>query len=332
MFPWALQLPAVMREGLVGFRHAVRVLSFLDGAATQVRRVHELVGELLGHGLAVAALARVADQPADAERQAPVRIHFHGHLIVRAADAPRLHFERGLDVLDRLLEHLQRVVARLLLDRGERTVHDALGGAALAVAHQRADEFRHQRAAVQRIERNFTLRNFSTSWHCDLSEGRPEGLRYQKAGLRPALRFRPLGAVLRAPLLPALHAHRVERAAHDVVADAREVLHAAAANEHERVLLQVVADAGDVGGDLDPVGQADAGDLAKRRVRLLRRLREDADTDAALLRTVLQCRALGLPRDLFAPLAHELADRRHNRSRQITDTANAQRAPVGDRP
>ncbi len=117
------------------------------------------------HRLAVAALARVADEPADAERQAAVGVHFDRHLVVRAADAPRLHLERGLHVLDRLLEHLQRIVAGLLLDGREAAVHDLLGRAALAVAHQRADELRHQRAAVERVEGNFTLRDFSTSWH-----------------------------------------------------------------------------------------------------------------------------------------------------------------------
>ena len=41
---------------------------------------------------------------------------------------------------------------------------------------------------------------------------------------------------------------------------------------------------GDVGGDLDAVGQPHTGDLAQRRVRLLRRRGVDADTDAAPLR------------------------------------------------
>ena len=41
-------------------------------------------------------------------------------------------------------------------------------------------------------------------------------------------------------------ARGVERAADDVVANAREVLHAAAADEHDRVLLEVVALARDV--------------------------------------------------------------------------------------
>src|SRR5258705_9030724 len=73
---------------------------------------------------------------------------------------------------------------------------------------------------------------------------------------------RALGAVLAAALLAAGDADGVERAADDVVADARQVLHAAAADHHHGVLLEVVAHARDVAGDLHPVGQAHAGDLA----------------------------------------------------------------------
>src|SRR5688572_14116775 len=180
----ATGLPAIVRERLVRFRHAMRVLALFHGSASQVGRVEQLVGELLLHGLAVAARAGEPDQPADAERQASVRIHFDRYLIVRAADAPRLHFERRLDVLDRLFEHLQRIVAGLFLNRGQAAVHDSLRGAALAAAHQGADELRHQRAAVQRVEGNFTLWYFSTSRH-----------------LRISLRLRPFSAVLRTTLL-----------------------------------------------------------------------------------------------------------------------------------
>src|SRR5207244_720192 len=62
-----------------------------------------------------------------------------------------------------------RIVAGLLLNRGERGVHDLLGGAALAVAHQRADELRHERAAVERIERHFAFGDLSSSWHMSAS-------------------------------------------------------------------------------------------------------------------------------------------------------------------
>src|SRR5947207_11991078 len=88
-----------------------------------------------------------------------------------------------------------------------------------------------------------------------------------------------LHAVLRAGLLAVGDAGGVERAAHDLVADARQVLHATTPHEHNRVLLEVVALAGDVGGDLHPVGEPNARDLAKRRVRLLRGGRIDARAD-----------------------------------------------------
>ena len=39
-------LPAVVRERLVGFRHAVDVFALLHGAAAQVGRVHQFVREL----------------------------------------------------------------------------------------------------------------------------------------------------------------------------------------------------------------------------------------------------------------------------------------------
>src|SRR5207302_10252212 len=93
-----------------------------------------------------------------------------------------------------------------------------------------------------------------------------------------------LAAVLGGALLAARDADRVERAANDVVADARQVLHAAAADHDDGVLLQVVPDSGDVAGDLHPVGEPHARHLAQRRVRLLRSGGVDAGADRALLR------------------------------------------------
>src|SRR5213076_1579456 len=102
-------------------------------------------------------------------------------------------------------------------------------------------------------------------------------------GARRGILLPGLDAVLRAGLLAVGDAGGVERAANDLVADARQVLHAATAHQHDRVLLEVVSLAGDVGGDLHPVGQADAGDLPERRVRLLRGCRIHARADPAAL-------------------------------------------------
>src|SRR6266446_2163604 len=88
-----------------------------------------------------------------------------------------------------------------------------------------------------------------------------------------------LGAVLGAGLLAVGDAGGVERGPDHLVAVTRQVLDAAAADEDDRVLLQVVPLAGDVGADLDPVRQPHARDLAQRRVRLLGRHRRDARAD-----------------------------------------------------
>ena len=73
-------------------------------------------------------------------------------------------------------------------------------------------------------------------------------------------------------------------AAEDVVADARKVLHPAAADQHHRVLLQIVAFARDVAHRLDLRGQAHLGDLTQGRVRLLGGHGIDAGADAPALR------------------------------------------------
>src|SRR5574340_182891 len=159
------------------------------------------------------------------------------------------------------------------------------------------------------------LTNFATIRSWNLGSGRI--LRFsttRRRGIEPFLPVwlaRALRAVLGAALLAALRADGVEGPADDVVADAREVLHAAPADEHHRVLLEVVAHAGDVARHLEAVGEAHAGDLAEGRVRLLGRRRVDARADAALLRRLLESRGLLLHLEPLAAPAHQLADRRH---------------------
>src|SRR5450759_183345 len=123
-----------------------------------------------------------------------------------------------------------------------------------------------------------------------------------------------LRAVTAAGLLAVAHRCAVESRTDDLVADTREVLHAAAANEHDRMLLQVVADARDVGSDLHLIGQTDASNLAKGRVRLLRGGRVHARAHAALLRVAFQRRRLALARRLLAALADQLVNRRQSTS------------------
>src|SRR5215468_8165353 len=78
-----------------------------------------------------------------------------------------------------------------------------------------------------------------------------------------------LRAVATACLLAVADTLGVQRPADDLVAHAGQVTDATAADQHDGVLLQVVPDARDVGGDLDLAGEPDSGHLAQRRVRLL---------------------------------------------------------------
>src|SRR5690606_20387899 len=120
-----------------------------------------------------------------------------------------------------------------------------------------------------------------------------------------------LRAVTTAGLLAAAHALGVQRAANDLVTDAGEVLHPATAHQHHRVLLQVVADARDVGGHLDVAAELDPGHLTQSRVRLLGRGGVDARAHAPPLRASLQRWRLYLARFRLAALADQLLDRGH---------------------
>src|SRR5215204_788033 len=119
-------LPAIVREGLVGLRHPVDVVLLLECAALLVDRVEDLADELGLHPL-LAAVARVLDEPADGERPRAALRHLDGHLVVRSADAAGAHLQHGRDGLDGLLERLDRRLAGLLADLGQRAVDDLLG-------------------------------------------------------------------------------------------------------------------------------------------------------------------------------------------------------------
>src|SRR5688572_6044437 len=103
----------------------------------------------------------------------------------------------------------------------------------------------------------------------------------------------------------------VERAAHHVVTNTRQVLHAAAADQDDAVLLQVVSLTRDVADHFHAVGEAHAAHLAKRRVRLLRRHGVHAPAHAALLRTRTKRGRRGARDERFASLSNELLNRRH---------------------
>src|SRR4051794_35361919 len=159
-----------------------------------------------------------------------------------------------------------------------------------------------------------SLSTLETSWvtSCDPYTGSTSSGRLGAGPLRGISALLLLGAVAAAGLLTVLHALGVERAADDLVADTGEILHPAAADEHDGVLLEVVTDTRDVGRDLDAARQPHAGDLAEGGVRLLRGGRVDAGADAAALRTALEGGRLGLRRLVAPAVADQLLNGGHS--------------------
>ena len=103
--------------------------------------------------------------------------------------------------------------------------------------------------------------------------------------------FGRLAPYLERPLAAFVDAEAVEGATDDVVTDTRQILHTAAADEDDGVLLKVVAFTADVGDDFEAVGEADLGDLTKRGVRLLGRAGHHLQADPTALRAIGQSAA-----------------------------------------
>jgi len=124
------------------------------------------------------------------------------------------------------------------------------------------------------------------------------------AGCQRRLALRPFGTVFGAGVLPILDSHGIQRSTHHMVPDAREILDAATANQDDGMFLQVVPDARDVGGHLDPVGEAHARHLAQRGIGLFRGRRVHPRAYAAPLGAPLQSRTLRLIANLRATGSH----------------------------
>src|SRR5438034_1972750 len=158
-------LEAEVAERLVGFCHAVNFVTLFHGAATAFGGFHQLIGQTQGHGL-LAALFGGFFQPAHGQGHTTHRTHFDRHLVVGTANAAGFHLNHGLDVADGHVESLQRVFARVLfLDLLQRTVNNTLCDGLFAALHDYVHEFGEINIAKFWIRKNFTFRDFATTWH-----------------------------------------------------------------------------------------------------------------------------------------------------------------------
>ena len=101
------------------------------------------------------------------------------------------------------------------------------------------------------------------------------------------LGFGLLGAVLGTGLHSAADALCVKGASDDVVTHTGKILNTAASDQHNGVLLQVVAYAGNISGNFDPVGKTNSGKLSQSRIRLFGRIGFHDRAHASLLRRIV---------------------------------------------
>src|SRR5699024_9682001 len=156
--------PAVVSEGPVGLGHLVGVLATLDSGTEAVGGVQDLVHQTLGHGV-LATRAGVVDQPAQRQRGGAAGLDLDRHLVGRTADAAGADLEGRPDVVQRLLQGDDRVLAVLLTGALERAVDDALGGRILAVQEELVDQLRDDRRAEDGVDDELALGSGALTRH-----------------------------------------------------------------------------------------------------------------------------------------------------------------------
>ncbi len=105
---------------------------------------------------------------------------------------------------------------------------------------------------------------------------------------RVSTAFRSLCSVLGAALFPVIYTGSIKRATYDMVLDAREVLYSSAANQDDRVLLQIMPLAGDICIHFSVVAEANSTYFAQRGVGFAWSLSSHLRANAPLLRCTLQ--------------------------------------------
>ena len=133
-----------------------------------------------------------------------------------------------------------------------------------------------------------------------------------------------LCTVLGAGLHTTVNALGIQSAADDVVTNTRQVLNTTAADQNHGVLLQVMANTGDISRNFHTIGQTHTGDLTQSGVRLLGGGGTNSSANTTLLggrqssslvlqsvQTSLQSGSGGLVGDLLTAILNELIKSRH---------------------
>ena len=283
------ELPGEVGEGLVGVGHAVDVFALGVGDAFAVIGRQEFRGQLLVHRPAF-FLAAGPEEPADRQRLLAVLVDLHGDLVGSPADALRTDLDVRLHVFDSLEKDIQRLgVFQLFVNHAQRAVEHALCVALLAIPHHAIDKLAGKERPVLRIANE----HFSAGSNSAHGEQKPKT---KERGLRL------LCSVAASRLFAALDAEGVQSAADNLIADARQVADAAAADQDDRVFLEAVALTRDIHRHFLAVREANSRDLPQGRVRLLGGHGLDLQAHPLFLGTLLQHGGLAEPPLDFPPL------------------------------
>src|SRR4051794_7633913 len=110
-----------MAERAVRLRHAVRVFPLLHRIAAVLRSIHELAGKARRHGFFRPGASR-RDQPANGERLSALRTNLDRDLVGRTADAAAADLDARLHIVERIVEHADRLALQAGLHTLESTI------------------------------------------------------------------------------------------------------------------------------------------------------------------------------------------------------------------
>ena len=282
-----------MREGLICFRHAVRILLLFVSTSFFFRSCEYFCGQSLGHGFLV-SFSSETDQPLHSQALLSRITNGLWNLECCTTHTSAAHFYSWSDIFKTSLENLQTIFFTSLLDPVHGFVENVKCNALLSVQHQVVHEARYKNAVESGIRQNQMLFGYSPS-HDRLTLG-----------------FRPLCSIFRTTLCTPLNTCCVQRTTYNVITYSWQVFHTTSTNQHNAVFLQVMAFTTNVCIDFIAICQTNTSYFTHSRVRFLWRCRVDAHTNAAALWARVQggrFARLGL-RD--APFSDELLDGWHS--------------------
>jgi hypothetical protein len=253
----------------------VGIFLLFEGGTRIVKGIKEFRRQAIPHTVPGTCPCRV-DNPPHTESFPPGFPDFYRHLIGSAAHPAALYLYGRLYIIERLEEYLQRLFFGLLLKNSQRVMHDPEAYGTLAFPHHAVNEFGNYNAVIPGIRHNAPVNGLLFAAHNLLS-----------------LSLRPFGAVLRAPPLAVFYTQGILGPADNMITDTGKILDTAAPNQNHRVFLEVMPDAGNIGGYFSPMRETHTGDRPEGRFRLLGGHGHDTGTYSPLLRTGLEGRRLG---------------------------------------